>query len=56
MKKYIVTLTEAERTMLDGLVRKGKAAARKLAHGRMLLKADVGSAGPGWTDQEMSAA
>jgi hypothetical protein len=56
VKKYIVTLTEEERAALDELIRKGKAAARKLTHGRILLKADVGSAGPGWTDQEISAA
>jgi transposase len=56
VKKYSVTVTEEERAALDELIRKGKAAARKLAHGRMLLKAAVGSAGPGWTDQEMSAA
>jgi hypothetical protein len=56
VKKYIVTLTEAERAMLEGLLRKGKAAAHKLTHGRILLKADVGSGGPGWSDQEISAA
>jgi transposase len=56
VKKYIVTLSEAERTMLDGLIGKGKAAARKLTHGRILLKADVSSGGPGWSDQEISAA
>ena len=56
MKKYIVTLTEEERAELDALMRTGKAAARKLAHGRILLKADVNSGGPGWGDQEISAA
>jgi len=39
-KKYIVTLTEEERQMLQGLVSRGKAAARKLMHARILLKAD----------------
>jgi hypothetical protein len=39
-KKYIVTLTEEERRMLQNLVSRGKAAARKLMHARILLKAD----------------
>lgn len=56
MKKYIVTLTEAERARLEALMRTGKAAARKLTHGRILLKADVSGGGPGWSDQEISAA
>jgi hypothetical protein len=56
VKKYIVTLTEDERAALDELVRKGKAATRKLTHGRILLKADVSSGGPGWRDEEISAA
>lgn len=42
MKKYIVTLTEAERTTLRGLLARGKGAARRLAHARVLLKADQG--------------
>ena len=40
MEKYRVTLTNEERAVLEGLVRKGKGAARKLAHGRVLLLAD----------------
>jgi len=56
VKKYIVTLSEEERAALDELIRKGKAAARKLVHGRILLKADVSSGGPGWRDEEISAA
>jgi len=55
-KKYVVTLTEAERTMLEDLTRTGKAAARKITHARILLKADVSAAGPGWQDQQISAA
>jgi transposase len=56
VKKYIVTLAEEERAVLDELIRKGKAAARKLTHARILLKADVTSGGPGWRDEEISAA
>jgi transposase len=55
-KKYIVTLTEEERAQLDDLCRTGKAAARKITHARILLKADVSPSGPGWQDQQISAA
>ncbi len=40
MEKFRVTLTNEERVELESLVNKGKAAARKLAHGRVLLLAD----------------
>jgi hypothetical protein len=40
MEEYRVTLTNEERAELERLVSKGKAAARKLAHGRVLLLAD----------------
>ena len=48
--KYIVTLTEAERQILQAMLSKGKAAARKLTHARILLKADAGPGGPNWDD------
>jgi transposase len=53
-KKYIVTLTEEEREMLQALVSRGKAAARKLMHARILLKADSSDGGPGWDDGTMA--
>jgi hypothetical protein len=40
MDKYRVNLTEEERAELEELLGKGKAAARKLAHARVLLLAD----------------
>ena len=40
MKRYKVTLTEQEREELEQLIRKGKSAAQKLVHARILLKAD----------------
>jgi hypothetical protein len=40
VEKYLVALTGQERAELEGLVRAGKAAARKLAHARILLLAD----------------
>jgi transposase len=55
-KKYIVTLTGEERAALEDLIRKGTAAARKLSHARVLLKADVGPGGAGWQDQQISTA
>ena len=41
-KKYVVTLSEGERDSLGALISKGKGAARRLAHARVLLKADRG--------------
>jgi transposase len=49
-KKWIVALTDTERSSLHGVVTAGRAPARKLTHARILLKADVGSDGPGWRD------
>jgi transposase len=53
-KKYIVTLTEEERQMLHAMLSKGKAAARKLMHARILLKADISSGRPAWSDDEIA--
>ena len=50
MKRYKVTLDAGERQHLHDLIAAGKAAARKLAHARILLKADAADGGPGWTD------
>lgn len=55
-KKYHVTLTPEERSQLDRLVSAGKAAARKLAHARVLLKADEAEGGPGWKDEQIAEA
>ena len=49
-KKYVVTLTEEERRMLRRMISGGKAAARKLMHARILLKADQSRGGPNWED------
>jgi transposase len=53
-KKYIVTLTEEERRILQEMLSRGKAAARKLTHARILLKADVAGGGPGWNDERIA--
>ena len=56
MKKYLVTLTADERDQLTALIAAGKAAAKKLAHARILLKADQADGGPGWTDDRIAEA
>jgi Homeodomain-like domain len=53
MEKFKVTLTTEERTALEHLVNVGKAAARKLAHARVLLQTDEGPGGPRYTDEEI---
>jgi transposase len=56
MKKYKVTLTAEERQQLSALIAAGKAAARTLAHARILLKADAAPGGPAWADARIAEA
>lgn len=49
-KFHTVRLDEAQRLLLEKTVRSGTAPARAIAKARILLKADVGEQGPGWTD------
>ena len=56
MKKYKVTLTAEERQQLSALIATGKAAARKLAHARVLLHADAAPGGPAWADERIAEA
>jgi transposase len=57
MKKlYRVRLLAEERAQLEGLLSKGKAAARTLMHARILLKADEGVAGPRLSDDQIAEA
>jgi transposase len=56
MKKYKVTLTADERQGLAALIATGKAAAMKLAHARVLLKADAADGGPAWADERIAQA
>jgi hypothetical protein len=56
MKKYKVTLTTDERNSLQELIAAGKAAALKLTHARLLLKADAAPGGPAWTDARIAEA
>lgn len=55
-KRYVVCLDDGERAQLRTLVGGGRAAARTLTHARILLKADAGDAGPGWTDAMIAGA
>jgi transposase len=50
MLRYIVRLTEEERTALTEVLGKGKAAARKIKHANVLLKLDAD--GPNWSDAQ----
>lgn len=52
-KKYRVTLTPEERADLQQLIRKGKAAATKLTHARILLLADETSDSPARSDGQI---
>jgi hypothetical protein len=52
-KKYIVKLSGAERDRLQALINKGKSPAKRLLKARILLKADAGDHGEGWSDGEI---
>lgn len=52
-KKYIVSLTASERNFLEQLTKKGKTAAYKMNHARILLQADTNQEGGGWTDSRI---
>lgn len=54
-KKYVVRLTTHKRQQIEKLLRRGRAHARKLLYGRILLKADA--EGPDrWTDEQIAEA
>ncbi len=55
-KRYHVLLTNDERARLQRMLNSGMAAARTLAHTRILLKADEGPGGPRWGDAAIAAA
>jgi transposase len=55
-KRYRVTLTPDERRSLERLISSGSAPARKLAHARILLKADSPAAQSGPFDAAIAAA
>jgi hypothetical protein len=53
-KKYVVRLTDAEREILSGLLKRQRVAAQKVRRARILLKADAD--GPNWTDARIAEA
>lgn len=53
-KKYIVRLTETERTTLEQIVRKLKGSSQKVRRANIFLKADAD--GPAWTDARIAEA
>ena len=55
-KKYVVELSSDEREHLKSVISKGKAAARTILKARILLKADQGPLGEGWTDDRICQA
>jgi hypothetical protein len=54
--KYAVFLTEAERARLRTFIGRGEAPARMLTRARILLKANQGEGGPGWSDAAIAGA
>ena len=54
--KYAVYLSEGERAQLRTLIGRGEAPARLLTHARILLKANQGEGGPGWSDAAIAGA
>ena len=55
-KEHVVHLSEAERAFLRDEIAAGAAPARRLAHARVLLKADQGAGGPAWSDVKIAEA
>ena len=53
-KKYIVELTDDERSLLQDVVKKLKGTGQKVKRANILLKADA--CGPGWTDVKIAEA
>jgi len=53
-KKYVVRLTDEERSLLQHVVKKLKGSGQKVRRAQILLKADA--TGPNWTDQQIAEA
>ena len=54
VKKYIVRLSEEERSLLWGIVKKLKGTSQKVQRANILLKADAN--GPNWSDAKIAEA
>lgn len=55
-QKYIVKLTETERSQLKELISSGEASARQIRRAYILLKSDSSTAGPNWGYQAICEA
>jgi transposase len=55
-KRYIVRLTDEERSQLRELLARERLAAQKRMRAQMLLKADAGKDGPAWADTRIAEA
>ena len=53
-KKYVVRLTDEERSLLQQVVKKLKGSGQKVRRAQILLKADAN--GPQWTDRQIAEA
>jgi hypothetical protein len=53
---HVARLTAAERTEVRDLIAAGVAPARTQTHARILLKCDIGTGGPRWTDERIAEA
>ncbi len=55
-KKYVVELIAGERKQLGEVISKGKSSAKAILKARIVLKADQGADGEGWTDERICEA
>jgi transposase len=56
VKRYVVTLSSGERAELEAITLNGKSSRNKVVKAFILLKADAGEYGEGWTDKQISEA
>jgi transposase len=56
VKLYVVSLSEAQRLVLQRTIKDRTASSRKTTQARILLKADAGPEGPEWSDTKIAEA
>lgn len=56
MKQYVVELTSKERSQLQQIISKGNTSGYRIKYAHILLKADQGKGGPGWSDPKIAEA
>ena len=55
-QQFVVELTQEQRKRLETMISSGTSPAQDLTHARILLKANKGPDGPGWTDRAICEA